>query len=74
MTGRRRELGLTVRAVARRMGVPASTAGGYFTARHLPASTRPEVVDALLEVLEIPPAQRPEWADAIARVRRRRQA
>ncbi len=72
LTGRRRELGLTVRVVAQRMQVPPATVGGYFSARHLPPATRPEVIEALLVALEIDAADRPEWAAAIALVRRRR--
>jgi len=71
LTGRRRELGLTVRAVAERMNTPSATVGGYFSARHLPSATRPEMIVALLDALEIDPADRQEWADAIAVVRTR---
>jgi len=74
LTGRRRELGLTVRAVADRMQMPSATVGGYFSARHLPPSTRPEVVDALLGALEIEPADRQQWMEAIAVVRSHRGA
>jgi hypothetical protein len=54
------------------MDFPPATVGGYFSGRHVPPATRPEVVEELLEALEIDPADRRAWESAIARVRERR--
>src|SRR5260370_7365525 len=41
LTLARRRAGLTVREVARAAGIPASTAGDYFSGRHLPPPSHP---------------------------------
>lgn len=74
LTMRRHRLGLTVRQIARAMQTPSATVGGYFSGRHLPASTRPEVVEALLEALAVPQEDRLAWVEAFAAVRRRTQS
>ncbi|MBT9256793.1 helix-turn-helix domain-containing protein [Phycicoccus sp. MAQZ13P-2] len=61
LTEARRRVGLTVRQLARRSGLPHSTVGGYLTGRHLPPATRPEVLLALLAALEVPVPEPEAW-------------
>ena len=48
LTAIRTRARLTVRQVARAAGLPASTAGDYFSGRHLPADGRPEQLLGIL--------------------------
>jgi WD40 repeat protein/transcriptional regulator with XRE-family HTH domain len=67
----RERAGLTVRDVAKAIGVPDSTVGGYFSGRHLPPVKPPDILRSILaacgvrdvEVIE-------EWLEALSRVRR----
>ncbi|MGE5137721.1 MAG: helix-turn-helix domain-containing protein, partial [Gemmatimonadota bacterium] len=40
--------GLSIQAVARAAGIPASTAGDYFSGRHLPPPTQPGLLPKIL--------------------------
>jgi WD40 repeat protein/transcriptional regulator with XRE-family HTH domain len=71
LTLARRRAGLTVRQVARASGIPVSTAGDYFAARHLPPASQPELLPRLLAACGITDeAQVNRWLDALGRVRR----
>jgi WD40 repeat protein/energy-coupling factor transporter ATP-binding protein EcfA2 len=63
--------GRTVRDVARAVGIPDSTAGGYFSGRHLPP-IKPHTL--LIDILAIcgitAPADTARWREALARLRR----
>ena len=48
LTAIRTRARLTVRQVARAAGLPVSTAGDYFSGRHLPADGRPEQLLGIL--------------------------
>lgn len=66
----RKRAGLTVRDVAKRMGVPYTTVGGYFSGRHLPALKPPGQFRSLLEACgEADAAAIEEWLEALSRVR-----
>jgi WD40 repeat protein/transcriptional regulator with XRE-family HTH domain len=63
--------GLTVREVAKRAGIPVSTAGDYFSGRHLPQPTQPDLLPRLLRACGISAeAELQGWADAVAATRR----
>lgn len=65
--------GLTVRQVARRAALPASTAGDYFAGRHLPPPSQPDVLRRLLRACGVTDAEPlGQWQDAAARARRGR--
>jgi WD40 repeat protein len=71
LTLARRQAGLTVRQVARTSGIPVSTAGDYFAARHLPPASQPELLPQILSACGITdPAQAGRWQEALNRVRR----
>ncbi|WP_162802778.1 nSTAND1 domain-containing NTPase [Ornithinimicrobium avium] len=61
LTAARLRAGLSVRDVARATGVPPATLGGYFSGRHLPPTTRPEVLAAVLGAIEVPTREHPAW-------------
>jgi WD40 repeat protein/transcriptional regulator with XRE-family HTH domain len=62
---------LTVRQVARAAGLPASTAGDYFSGRHLPADGRPEQLLGILSACGVTdPAVQEQWVGAAQRARR----
>jgi WD40 repeat protein/transcriptional regulator with XRE-family HTH domain len=67
----RQRAGLTVREVARAVGIPASTTGDYFAGRHLPPPSQPGLLTRILRVCgETDPAQLREWVSALNRIRR----
>ena len=67
----RQHAGLTVREVARAVGIPASTAGDYFAGRHLPPPSQPGLLPRILRLCgETDPAQLREWVSALNRIRR----
>jgi WD40 repeat protein/transcriptional regulator with XRE-family HTH domain len=70
LTIARQRAGLTVREVARSAGLPPSTAGDYFSGRHLPPPGQPGLREILRACGETDPARLQEWATALARVRR----
>jgi WD40 repeat protein/transcriptional regulator with XRE-family HTH domain len=71
LTLARQQAGLTIREVAKASGIPASTAGDYFAARHLPPARQPELLPSILAACEITdPEQVRRWLDALNRVRR----
>ncbi len=72
LTALREGAGLSVRDLARAIGMPASTVGGYCSGRHLPPATRPEVLVELLGAVGVPPEQHAPWLDALRRLHARR--
>ena len=61
----RRNAGLTVRQVARAAGLPVSTAGDYFSGRHLPPDGRAgQLVEILRACGETDPAVLARWTSA----------
>ena len=71
LTLARQRAGLTVREVARAVGIPASTAGDYFAGRHLPPPSQPGLLPKILRVCgETDPARLSEWASTLNRIRR----
>src|ERR1700722_18682127 len=71
LTLARQRAGLTVREVARAVGIPASTAGDYFAGRHLPPPSQPGLLPRILRVCgETDPAQLREWVSALNQIRR----
>ncbi len=71
LTAIRTRARLTVRQVARAAGLPASTAGDYFSGRHLPADGRPEQLFGILRACgETDPAELARWVSALQRARR----
>ena len=71
LTLARQRAGLTVREVARTVGIPASTAGDYFAGRHLPPPSQPALLARILRACgETDAARLTEWTSALNRVRR----
>ena len=67
----RQRAGLTVREVARAVGIPASTTGDYFAGRHLPPPSQPGLLARILRACgETDPAELSEWVSALNRIRR----
>jgi len=63
--------GLTVRDLAGKVGVPASTLGGYFGGSHLPPVKMSGLLPRILSVCGVDDAAEAErWLAALARVRR----
>ena len=71
LTLARQRAGLTIREVARAVGIPASTTGDYFAGRHLPPPSQPGLLAKILRVCgETDPAELSEWVSALNRIRR----
>ncbi len=71
LTLARQQAGLTIRDVARASGIPVSTVGDYFAARHLPPARQPVLLPSILAACQITePEQVARWLDALSRVRR----
>ena len=71
LTLARQRAGLTVREVARAVGIPASTAGDYFAGRHLPPPSQPGLLPKILRVCgEADQARLSEWVSALNQIRR----
>lgn len=71
LTLARQQARLTIRDVARASGIPVSTVGDYFAARHLPPARQPELLPSILAACQITePEQVARWLDALNRVRR----
>ena len=67
----RESAGLTVRDVARALGVPSSTVSGYFAGHYLPPVKPPDLLHKLLSVCGADdPDTIAEWLAALSRVRR----
>jgi WD40 repeat protein/transcriptional regulator with XRE-family HTH domain len=67
----RQRAGLTVREVARAVGIQHSTAGGYFSGRHLPGLRQTTLLAEILRASGVAdPAEVARWQEALARVRR----
>jgi WD40 repeat protein/transcriptional regulator with XRE-family HTH domain len=71
LTALRKTSGLTVRQVARAAGLPVSTAGDYFSGRHLPPDGRAEQLSGILRACgETDPAVLARWTTALQRAKR----
>jgi WD40 repeat protein/transcriptional regulator with XRE-family HTH domain len=71
LTRLRERAGLTVRDVAKILGIPASTVGDYFGGSHLPPVKPPELMRGLLEACGVKEQDLiEEWLEALGRVRR----
>jgi WD40 repeat protein/transcriptional regulator with XRE-family HTH domain len=71
LTLARQQAGLTIRDVAKASGIPVSTVGDYFAARHLPPARQPELLPGILAACQITDAaQVGRWLEALSRVRR----
>ena len=66
----RERAGLTVRDVAKAIGVPDSTVGGYFSGRYLPPLKPRDLVRSLVEACGVDATVVEEWLEALSRVRR----
>lgn len=70
LTRARLRAGLTVRQVARAVRIAPSTAGDYFSGRHLPPVRAPHLLTAILTVCGIDaPETLAQWHEALVRVR-----
>ncbi|HTU07011.1 MAG TPA: helix-turn-helix domain-containing protein, partial [Trebonia sp.] len=69
LTALRERAGLRIREVARASGIPVSTAGDYFSGRHLPAD-RQQLIRILKVCGETDPGLVARWEAALQRVRR----
>jgi WD40 repeat protein/transcriptional regulator with XRE-family HTH domain len=71
LTLARQRAGLTIREVARATGLPASTAGDYFSGSHLPPPGQPRLLEEILRVCGVTDKSRVQkWTDALSRARR----
>ena len=71
LTLARQQAGLTIRDVAKASGIPVSTVGDYFAARHLPPARQPELLPSILAACQITEAEQVDrWLHALNRVRR----
>jgi len=71
LTLARQRAGLTVREVARAVGIPASTAGDYFAGRHLPPPSQPGLLPRILRACGVTDQARlSDWMSALNRIRR----
>jgi transcriptional regulator with XRE-family HTH domain len=71
LTAVRTRARLTVRQVARAAGLPVSTAGDYFSGRHLPPGDRPEQLLGILQACgQTDPAVLARWMSALQRAKR----
>ena len=60
-----------MRQVAQAAGLPVSTAGDYFSGRHLPPDSRPEQLSGILRACgETDPAALARWTSALQRAKR----
>jgi WD40 repeat protein/transcriptional regulator with XRE-family HTH domain len=66
----RERAGLTVREAAGKAGVPISTAGDYFTGRHLPSPSQAETLRKLVLSCGTTAHGAESWVEALGRVRR----
>ncbi|MDA8292088.1 MAG: helix-turn-helix domain-containing protein [Actinomycetota bacterium] len=70
LTALRSRSGLTVRELARRVGTPTATIGGYFSGRHLPGTAQLGLFRELLRQCGVAGGDEVEsWVDALSRVR-----
>lgn len=70
LTRLRTKAGLSVRDVSRVTDIPPGTLGGYFSGRHLPPPTQPQVLADVLHALGIEERDHGAWREALLRVRR----
>ena len=69
LTALRVRAGLTVRELARRLGVPTATVGDYCSGRHLPGPAQLELFRSILRECGISEGELRDWVDALTRVR-----
>jgi transcriptional regulator with XRE-family HTH domain len=63
--------GLTVRDIAKAVGIPAATAGDYFAGRALPSAKMAEVVPAIVRACGLTdPVALDQWRNSLIRIRR----
>lgn len=71
LTALRERASLTVRDVARAVGVPSGTIGGYFSGRHLPPLKPPDQLSNILQACGVTDqAVIDEWLETLNRLRR----
>jgi WD40 repeat protein/transcriptional regulator with XRE-family HTH domain len=71
LTALRERASLTVRDVAKAVGEPSSTVGGYFSGRHLPPLRPPDQLRNILQACGVTdPTVIDEWLETLNRVRR----
>ncbi|MER6356976.1 helix-turn-helix transcriptional regulator [Streptomyces sp. NPDC001634] len=68
LTALREGAGLTIRDLAKAVGVPTSTLGDYYAGRHLPPVRQPELLPALLRACGVVDEREhqacpPRWGD-----------
>lgn len=72
LTALRKSAGLTIRDVDKHTGIHTSTLGGYFSGKHLPQTTQPDVLPKILAACGVTDACTVrEWREALRRVRDR---
>lgn len=69
LTTLRLRAGLSIRDLGRTTGIPSATLGGYFSGRHLPPATQPQLLEQVLDALGVGDDEE-QWRDALLRVRR----
>ncbi|GAA1020580.1 hypothetical protein Aple_078720 [Acrocarpospora pleiomorpha] len=71
LTALRERAGLTVRDVAKAVGIPDSTAGDYFAGAHLPPVSQPHILVAILAVCGVTDAGMvSQWQETLTTIRR----
>ena len=65
LTTLRLRAGLSVRELSRRTGVPSGTLGGYFSGRHLPPASRPEVLESIVTACGVSPDEARGWHERL---------
>ncbi|WP_405736089.1 helix-turn-helix domain-containing protein [Streptomyces sp. NBC_01537] len=72
LTDLRVDAGLTIRDLAKAVGVPTSTLGDYFAGRHLPPTRQPELLPELLRACGVVgEREHRSWTDGLRRLRQR---
>jgi WD40 repeat protein len=67
----RQRAGLTIRQVAKAVGAPHGTIGGYFSGRHFPSAGQTDLFVRILETCGVTePEEIERWVDTLVRVRR----
>ncbi len=69
LTALRVRAGLTVRELARRLGVPTATVGDYCSGRHLPGPAQLELFRSILRECGVSEGELRDWVDVLTRVR-----
>lgn len=69
LTAIRQQADLSIRELARTVGIPPATIGGWFSGRNLPQPGHLTGLRHLLAVCGVPDADVPSWLDLVERVR-----